>query len=87
MEHLIGKLFKAILFHREEHHLYIYMFVKHVWLGDDGQWWYDGIQQDGSPHRDRTVFLSYMEEVTDPAEIILYSPLNAKKAPSPTRGE
>jgi len=101
MKHLEGKLFRVADFDSFMQRMKLealldtpkafpicgYILVKEVRQCEHGQWMFHGVDEKGQGIVDRTVFLNYYDEVTDPTEIILFSPRNEKKAPSPTRGE
>lgn len=99
MKELEGKVFKVchytdMLYRARVYNMPIarvpiaeYVYVEKVYQHEDGQWMFIGTSSNVGDLNDRTVFLNYYDEVTDPAEIILFGPRNEKKAPSPTRGE
>ena len=79
MNELKGKLYRTMISYRIGGGVSEYVYVANIYKHDDGTWWFDGINKDGTCYSDRTVFLNYLEEVTNPAEIILFSPNVNKK--------
>lgn len=84
MKYLEGKVFKVprpeeIYYRRATFNLpnafpiCEYIIVKEVFQLT-GQWFFRGVNNKNEPIEDRTIFLKYYDEVTDPAELVLFGP-------------